>query len=126
MIWESSDHQGGFTTGKPWLPVPQEQLPLAASAQESDPQSVLSAYRTALKLRKDHPAIARGGIKFLSSDNGLLLFERTLGESRILCAFNFSTDDKSVPELQGARESISSFSADGPALGGFGWRIAAL
>ena len=126
MIWESLDHQGGFTTGKPWLPVPQDQLPLAASAQESDSQSVLNAYRAALKMRKDHPAIARGGIKFLSSDNGLLLFERTLGESRVLCAFNFSAYEKHVPELPGAKESISSLNANGSALGGFGWRIAAL
>ena len=90
MPWEHDRPHGGFTTGTPWLPVPDAHLELAVDRQEAGPDSVLHAYRAALALRRAHPALARGDLVFLDGPDGLLAFEREHGNEAILCLFNLS------------------------------------
>ncbi len=90
MVWEASTRNAGFTTGKPWLPVPESHRMRAADAQNLDEASVLAGYRSALAFRKAHPALSRGSIRFLDTGGGdVLAFVREGEGEALLCLFNF-------------------------------------
>jgi len=97
MPWSSQLPNGGFSTAKPWLPVPQAHLALAVNEQERDPCSVLHMIRRFLSWRKQHPALVRGDIAFVQASEPVLAFERSWNDERILCVFNFSNRDVSQP-----------------------------
>jgi len=97
MPWSSQLPNGGFTTAKPWLPIPAEHLALAVNEQDRDPSSVVHAFRRFLAWRKQRPALVRGDIAFVESNEPALAFERTWKGERILCAFNFSNRTASQP-----------------------------
>ena len=90
MVWDSQVAQGGFSTVKPWLPVPVEHILRAVSVQQGDENSVLEQYRRFLAFRKQHPAFAKGEIAFADPQGDILIFTRTYGDETILCAFNMS------------------------------------
>ncbi|MFE9250124.1 glycoside hydrolase family 13 protein [Streptomyces sp. NPDC007088] len=59
LPWSGDRAPYGFTTAAPertWLPQPEGWGPYTASAQAQDPDSTLSLYREALRLRRAHPA----------------------------------------------------------------------
>ncbi len=89
MVWEAID-KGGFTSGKPWLPVPSEHVIRAVSVQEDNSASVLSQYRRFMAFRQMHPALAKGAMRIVKSDGHVLAIERSLGNETILCCFNMS------------------------------------
>ncbi|MBV8641422.1 MAG: alpha-glucosidase [Verrucomicrobia bacterium] len=97
MPWSSQLPNGGFTTAKPWLPIPAEHLALAVNEQDRDPSSVLHAFRRFLAWRKQRPALVRGDIAFVESNEPVLAFERAWKGERILCVFNFSNRTASQP-----------------------------
>ena len=97
MVWEASKPNGGFSTGKPWLPVPENHLARAADTQNADPNSVLCHYRRALAFRREHPALIGGAIAFLDAAEDILAFTRTLDGETLLCVFNFSPQPAAWP-----------------------------
>jgi alpha-glucosidase len=97
MVWQEAAANAGFSTGKPWLPVSPGHRARAVDVQNGDEQSVLSAYRSALELRKLHPALAVGSIRFLAADNDVLAFIRDDGSERLLAVFNFSQGGATWP-----------------------------
>jgi alpha-glucosidase len=88
MLWEAGSPSGGFSAGKPWLPVPEAHLALAVDRQREDTGSVLAAYREMLSLRRRHRALRLGSIEFLDVPPGMLAFVRRHEEEAVLCAFN--------------------------------------
>jgi alpha-glucosidase len=91
--WESEGPYAGFSTAKPWLPVPDAHRPLALDRQEHDPASVLATYRQAIARRRDHPALATGSLTFLeSADEDILAFLREAEGEKLLCLFNFARE----------------------------------
>jgi len=94
MVWEVEKPNAGFSTGTPWLPVPREHLGRAADVQWGEAGSVLSRYRAVLALRKRHPALSRGSIKFIEASNDILAFFRESNAEKLLCLFNFSQEEK--------------------------------
>ncbi|MBZ9936084.1 alpha-glucosidase family protein [Mesorhizobium sp. BR1-1-16] len=91
MVWESNATYGGFSTGKPWLPVPQEHIARAANREDVDHQSVLALYRRMIAFRKAHPALIRGSIAFIDTPDDVLGFIRTTGDESVLAVFNIGT-----------------------------------
>jgi alpha-glucosidase len=89
MVWDSSAN-GGFTTGKPWLPVKAPQLAKHVAGQAGRDGSVLEHYRKLLKFRKTSPALTLGATAFLDTAEPVLAFTRTLGADRVFCLFNLS------------------------------------
>lgn len=100
MVW-SHGPNGGFSTAKPWLPVPPEHLPMAVSEQLRDPHSMLHHYRSAVALRHAHPALAGGTSQAMRAEGDLLRFERHGGEV-IFCAFNLGDRTVQVTLPEGA------------------------
>ena len=111
MPWSSQLPNGGFTTAKPWLPIPPEHLALAVNEQDRDPSSVVHAFRRFLAWRKQRPALVRGDIVFVESNEPVLAFERIWKGERILCVFNFSNRTASQP-VAGDRRSIDGHGFD--------------
>lgn len=91
MSWENAVH-GGFSTVKPWLPVPDYHICRSVAGQESDPESVLACALKAIALRKAHPALVDGDIVFLDLPEPMLAFERMADSGRYLCLFNLGRE----------------------------------
>ena len=93
MQWTNGPN-AGFTTGKPWLPVPPSAKTHSASVEEKDPHSILQTYRSLLAFRHHEPALLEGDYFSLNNDdpNVFAYLRRHKGEE-ILVVLNFS--DKS-------------------------------
>jgi alpha-glucosidase len=70
----------GGAVASPWLPQPADWAGLTVQAQASDLGSMLSLYRTALRLRREHPDLGDGSLTWLTDDemelDGVLAFRR--------------------------------------------------
>jgi alpha-glucosidase len=86
LPWTRAGADFGFSeTAAPaasWLPQPPDWGGYSVEAQLGDPESFLSLYRTALRLRREHPALGRGALRWLDGPHeaeGLLCFTRDPG-----------------------------------------------
>jgi alpha-glucosidase len=96
MVWESNGIYGGFSTGKPWLPVPQEHIARAANREDVDRSSVLALYRRMIAFRKAHPALVHGTIEFFDTPDDVLGFIRATAGETVLAIFNLGTTAATV------------------------------
>src|SRR5512132_1413036 len=60
---------GGFTTGKPWEPLQADWKTKNVAAQDSSRQSLLNHYRKLIQLRNAHPALSRGPLSLLQTND---------------------------------------------------------
>lgn len=113
MVWESNADQGGFTTGKPWLPVSEAHKRRAANAGGGDADSMLAHYRSALRLRHDHPVLIHGDIEVVeATDDHLVLLRRNESEL-MLCAFNFGASPLDITLPSGRWMDMKRANLDG-------------
>ena len=106
MPWSGDDARAGFTSGKPWLPVPAEHRALAAAAQDIDPDSVLNFARNIIAWRKRLAQLTLGDIVFFDAPEPVLAFRRDLpGSASVLATFNLGAQaiDFTWPEATQAR-----------------------
>lgn len=96
MPWDDSNN-GGFSSGTPWLPVPDSHKLHAVSHQAPENHSVHRAYCEFLNLRKQHPELIRGDIEFLFNDDRVLVYQRTLDNQSTLIAVNTGSEEAVVP-----------------------------
>jgi alpha-glucosidase len=83
MPWSGTKPPYGFTPAgaksAPWLPQPTEWAKLTVEAEAADTGSMLSLYRTALSIRRSHPALGDGTMTWIESAPDVLAFSRGLG-----------------------------------------------
>ncbi|MFD4207858.1 glycoside hydrolase family 13 protein [Micromonospora tulbaghiae] len=80
-----------------WLPAPATWRSLSVAAQTGLPGSTLELYRTALRIRHEHPALAGlDGITWLETEPGVLAFRRAAGDAEVTCVVNISGADVTV------------------------------
>jgi len=103
MPWQAASPQAGFTTGAPWLPVPEAHRRLAVDLQEVDPSSVLVAARRFLAWRRDQPALRTGDLRLIEAAPQIVAFERATPAQRLLCAFNTAPSPVVMPLADGWR-----------------------
>jgi len=87
----------GASPAAPWLPQPPEWGRYSVGSQLADEHSFLSLYRAALRLRRDHPALGRGTLRWLDPDPetpDLLCFAREPG---FVFAANFGAAPAPLP-----------------------------
>jgi alpha-glucosidase len=100
MPWDEKQKNCGFTAApEPWLPIPPAHCALAVAAQDKNEESTLAFTRAFLAWRKNHAALARGGIEFLDSEESLLAFRRVHNGETMLCVFNCGGAASSFPRL---------------------------
>jgi len=90
MTWHADNQNGGFSDGRPWLPVSSEHLNMSVAAQEDDPAALLHYYRKAIHFRHSHPALSLGAHDGVKADGDVVYFTRTHGDQQIFCVFNVS------------------------------------
>jgi alpha-glucosidase len=105
MVWDGSAN-GGFTMGKPWLPVKAPQLARHVAGQVGVAGSVLETYRQMLAFRREAVALQTGTTRFLDMPDPVLAFERTLDGSTLTCVFNLSPQTLAV-DLKGELTGFS-------------------
>ncbi|HOT43573.1 MAG TPA: alpha-glucosidase [Spirochaetota bacterium] len=95
MQW-SAEENAGFSTAEPWIPVADTYRSVNVLDQEKDPGSVLSWYRTLIKLRRERPALHRGSLRFIGDDPDVLAYLREQDGEKIFVALNFSGKMKDI------------------------------
>ena len=90
LPWNEQDPACGFSSAKPWLPISAQHRANAVSRQQADPHSVLGAYRTFLRWRRQQPVLRHGDIRFIDSPAESLSFIREHEGKSILACFNFA------------------------------------
>lgn len=86
--WQAAARHAGFTTGAPWLPLDPRHAPMAVDAQDGEPQSHLSFTRDVIGLRRSSRLLREGTMVPLETPDGVLAFQRRLGDTHMVCAFN--------------------------------------
>ncbi|MFJ9768666.1 glycoside hydrolase family 13 protein [Streptomyces erythrochromogenes] len=92
--WSGTEAPYGFGTGGSWLPQPDSWAELSVEAQTGDPSSTLELYRTALRLRREHPDLGAGeSVDWQEAPEGVLVFRR----GDFLCAANTTGEAVRIP-----------------------------
>ncbi len=101
LPWSAQEPYAGFgATTAPWLPQPAGWAAYAADLQADDPESMLSLYREALRLRRTEPGFDTAGepgihrLTWLDAGPGVLVFARTEG---LLCVVNLAPEAAGLP-----------------------------
>jgi alpha-glucosidase len=106
MQWTSARPNAGFTPAgsTPWLPIPASSETVNVESELRDAGSLLSWYRSLLRLRKEDPALRDGAIRILDWNNPhVLCFLRfSEGAPPDLIIINGSIEPQTViPNLRG-------------------------
>jgi len=88
MPWGEGDNLG-FSKVDTWLPMAKDHHSLTIAAQEKDEHSTLNFTKKLLRWRDQNPALEKGEIEFLdTNDDAFLAFTRKDENSTLLCLFN--------------------------------------
>ncbi|MBC6460905.1 glycoside hydrolase family 13 protein [Actinomadura sp. HBU206391] len=98
LPWSGDEPPFGFGTAGSWLPLPAEWRDLTVAVQSEEPDSTLELYRAALRIRRDHPALGDGPLRWLAGPPGTLVFVRedAAGGGRVACAINVGEQNAEV------------------------------
>lgn len=89
MRWDGS-RNGGFTPGRPWLPMGDDVTERNVGSAQEDTRSLIWLYRRLIALRRNEPALTAGTYRPLRSRSDVLMFKRTHANTELLIALNFS------------------------------------
>lgn len=92
MQWDSSANDG-FTTGTPWIDVPEYGKHITAESQINDETSIFSFYKKLIYLRKEYKIISDGEISFDESPEEIISYERKLGDKVLKVVGNLSENE---------------------------------
>jgi len=93
LQWDRSP-MGGFTTGRPWLPVIDPQARNVAD-QSADPGSLVSLYRRLIAARHDVPALGLGAHRSIFGvAPEVLAWVRELEGERVLVLLNVGDEQR--------------------------------
>ncbi len=98
LPWSGNCPPFGFSPAgashEPWLPQPSRWAGLTVEAELNDPQSMLTLYRTMLRIRRTEPDLGDGPLRWLASPADVLAFARGAG---FVCITNFSATPTELP-----------------------------
>jgi alpha-glucosidase len=97
LPWSGAEPPYGFSANDdatPWLPQPAGWGERSVELLDGDPESILSLYRTALRLRRRLDALGDGALQWLEGPAAALMFSRQPG---FACVVNFGRDPIPLP-----------------------------
>lgn len=100
MQWNSGKN-AGFTSGEPWIGIPENYSYINAETEKNDPDSVFSFYKKLVEMRKEYDVISDGEfIPEQEADRRLFVYRRRLNgtELIVICNFTDETVKYDVPE----------------------------
>jgi alpha-glucosidase len=89
MPWDGSAN-GGFTTGRPWLPLNEDVRVRNVAAMAGDETSLLTLYRRLIALRRARPALHGGAYVPLDAQGDVFAFLRAAEGERLCILLNMS------------------------------------
>jgi alpha-glucosidase len=96
MQWDESEN-AGFSNATPWLPVPATYKTHNVADEEKDPDSVLSFYKSVLRMRHSNQALLDGDYEPLNeNDQNVLSYLRVYKDQAVLVALNMSGAPQTV------------------------------
>ncbi|GAA2835851.1 glycoside hydrolase family 13 protein [Kitasatospora paracochleata] len=99
--WSGTEAPYGFGPnpgGPSWLPQPAEWAQLSVEVQTGDPTSTLELYRSALAVRREHPALGAGeAVAWLEAPEGVLAFRRESAAGSFVCTVNTTGEPVRIP-----------------------------
>jgi oligo-1,6-glucosidase len=109
--WDDSLN-GGFSNAKPWMRVHDNYREVNVSKQDEDNSSVLSFYKRMLKLRKEHKDVfIYGTFELVDVENqSTFVYRKRCREKTVLVALNFTTEAQPLPNMEGMKLLVSSYS----------------
>lgn len=94
--WDGSKN-AGFTTGTPWLKLNKNYREVNLEADRKRPDSIFAFYQALIRLRREHPAITDGSLRFLLKDDpDVIAYLRECPEETLLVLANKSCKTRSV------------------------------
>ncbi len=97
MQWNPEEN-GGFSSGKPWLPLNNDAAYRNVEIQEKDPKSLYIFYRSLIKIRKEIPALQYGRwVPLITGQHGIMAYARIHEGERIVIVLNFTNRKKRLP-----------------------------
>ncbi|PMD59894.1 glycoside hydrolase family 13 protein [Hyaloscypha bicolor E] len=111
MQWDDSPH-AGFTTKKEgaWMRIHDEYRTINVAKQEKDPKSVLSFWKSVLKIRKEYRELfIHGAFEAYDIENQqTFVFGKRHGEDRAVVALNFTGEEQPFkkPDVGGKFELL--------------------
>ncbi len=94
MPWSASG--GGFTTGRPWLPLAADYAEKCVETSKADPASLLNLTREILALRHREPALSLGAWSEVAVEGDVLAYARGDGNPCFVILANLDAVPKSV------------------------------
>ncbi|MEU6345738.1 glycoside hydrolase family 13 protein [Streptomyces sp. NPDC046977] len=94
LPWSGDAPPYGFGGERLWLPQPDGWARYTAEAEQADPESMLTLYRTALDLRRAEPGLGEGPMSWLDSAGEVLAFRR---DGDFACVVNLSETPVDLP-----------------------------
>lgn len=105
MQW-SSEKNGGFSDGIPWIKINENYHSIHAEDQLRDPNSIFHYYRQLIQIRKDYPIIVNGEFELLLEEDKDLFCYTRKGEGEVLLVIaNFYGEEIDVPILKEWKDS---------------------
>ena len=96
MSWRGGPG-GGFTTGRPWLPVAPDAADRNVARQSAEPDSILSFYRRLVWLRRQTPVLGLGDEELADvGDEDVLAYVRHLDGDSAVILLNFASRPATV------------------------------
>src|ERR1700733_281566 len=88
MTWDRTE-MAGFTRGRPWLPLGSDHRAVNVEVEEMDRRSIFNLYRRLIALRRAHPMLVGGLLRFVAILGDLLSYERAAENERVVIFLNF-------------------------------------
>ncbi|MCB2223237.1 MAG: DUF3459 domain-containing protein [Actinobacteria bacterium] len=118
MPWDGGPG-GGFTSGRPWLPLGPQAPTHHVAAEEEDPASALNLYRALLRLRRAEPSLHGGGYARRDAPDGVLCYRRAApGAAAATVALNFTAAPRVVDLPAGAVAASTGMDRAGERVAG--------
>jgi alpha-glucosidase len=95
--WSGVEPPYGFSPNQEaplWLDQPDDWAPLSVQAETDDPTSMLSLYRTGLRIRRDAPWGVESELRWLDYGDDVIAFARG---DRFICIVNFGPQPIELP-----------------------------
>uniref|UniRef100_UPI002610F87C alpha-amylase family glycosyl hydrolase n=1 Tax=Trebonia sp. TaxID=2767075 RepID=UPI002610F87C len=117
LPWERAGASFGFSRtipgaspAPPWLPQPRNWGRHSVAAERDAPGSFLRLYEAALRLRRAHPALGAGAMRWLAAPDDALVFARDPG---FVFAANLGADPIPLPPHREVLLASSGAAVDG-------------
>lgn len=96
MQWSAAE-EGGFSSGKSWLPVNKNHAEINVAAEEKNSNSVLNHFRELTYLRRNNPIFVYGQYKLIQKEHpNIYAYTRVWEGDKILVLLNFKAEQAKI------------------------------